>query len=76
VLVIEVDHVDSEPLQARLASGADIIGPAADAPEAAVLAADVAELGGEEDAVAAIGDGAPSIAWWMVAIDSASSPAP
>jgi hypothetical protein len=96
VLVIEVDRLDAEPLEARLAGRADIIGVAAHAEEAAVLAADVAELGGEEDLVAAAGDGAAdqllvaadavhvggveegdaaSSAWWMVAIDSASSPA-
>ena len=57
MLVIEVDDLDPEPLQARLAGRPHVIRPPAHAPEAAVLAADVAELGGEEHPVAAVGDG-------------------
>ena len=56
VLVVEVDVVDAEPRQRRVARAADVVGLAVDAEEAAVLAALVAELGREHDLVAAAGD--------------------
>src|SRR5205814_7452529 len=56
VLVIKVDDLDAEPLQARLAGRADIIGIALDAEELAGGSADIAELGGEEHLVAAVAD--------------------
>ncbi len=58
VLVVEVDVVDAEALEAGVAGLANVFGPAVDAEEFAVGAAHVAELGGENDAVAAVADGA------------------
>ena len=53
MLVVEVDGVDAEALQAGLAAGAHVLGLAADpAPERVVGIADDAELGGDDDAVA------------------------
>ena len=52
MLVIEVDHVEPGALQARVAGGADIVGPAVDALEAAVFAANVAELGRDDHPLA------------------------
>src|SRR5213075_3180350 len=57
VLVIKVDDLDAEALQARLARRADIFRVAPDAEELAVRPAYVAELGGEEDFVAPVPDG-------------------
>jgi len=57
VLVVEVDHVLAEPLQARLAGGDDILGFAVDAVRAARVLR-LAELGGEHDPVAPALDGA------------------
>lgn len=59
VLIVEVDRLDAEPSQARLAGGADVIRAPAHALEGAVLAANVAELGGENHRVAAIADRTP-----------------
>jgi hypothetical protein len=56
VLVVEVDVVDAEALQRGLAGLAHVVRLAVDAEIAAVLAALVAELGGEHDLVAAAGD--------------------
>ena len=56
VLVVEVDVIDSEPLQTGVASGPDILRTSVDAQERAVLAADVAELGGQHHLIAAIRD--------------------
>src|SRR4051794_21010098 len=47
VLVVEVDHVDAEALQGRVAGGTHVVGVAPDTPTLAVLAAHVAEFGGE-----------------------------
>src|SRR3954471_8247966 len=53
VLVVEVDRVDAEALERRLARLAHVVGIAADAQELAVLPADVAELRRDERALAA-----------------------
>ena len=53
VLVVEIDVVDAEPLEARVAGLPDVVGVAANAEALAVLAADVAELRREHDLVAA-----------------------
>ena len=58
VLVVEVDVVDAEPRERRLAGLADVLGAAVDALPAAVVAAHVAELGRQHDLVASLGDGA------------------
>jgi hypothetical protein len=57
VLVVEVDVVDAEPLQRRVARLADVVGGSGDAEVLAVVAAHVAELCGEDDLVPAVGDG-------------------
>ncbi len=57
VLVVEVDVVDAEALEAGVAGGADVLRLAVDADPGAVGLALVAELGGELDLVAASGDG-------------------
>jgi hypothetical protein len=57
VLVVEVDVVDAQPLERRLARLADVVGVAAAAHELAVLAANVAELRRELDLVAPAGNG-------------------
>ena len=59
MLVIEIDHIDAEPLQARLAGGADIVGSPAHPAEASVGAAHVSELGGEEHAFPPVRDRPP-----------------
>ena len=57
VLVVEVDVIDAEPLQARVARAAHVLGLAVDAAVArAVRVAHDAELRGEDDLVAAIAD--------------------
>src|SRR5205823_5300230 len=56
VLIIEIDRVDPEPLEARVAGGADIFGVAAHAEELAIRPTHIGELGGEEDLVAAAAD--------------------
>ena len=56
VLVVEVDVVDAEPLEARVTGLANVLGAAVDADPAAVRIALVAELRREHDLVAAIGD--------------------
>jgi len=57
VLVVQVDGVDTEPLQARVTRLADVVGGAADAQELAVLAAHVGELRRDDRGLAAMGDG-------------------
>ena len=54
--VVEIDHVDAEPLQARLAGDRHVVGLAVGAAALAARTADVAELGGDDQAVAASGD--------------------
>src|SRR4051812_5673411 len=54
VLVVQIDVVDAESLQTGVAGRADIVRAAADALETAVLAADVAEFGGEHDLFSAV----------------------
>ena len=56
VLVIKVDGIDPEPLQARLAGLPDVLGAAIDPGEAALSVAHVAELGREEHLAAAAAD--------------------
>ena len=56
VLVVEVDVVDPQPLEGGVDGPADVVGAAVDADPAAVLAALVAELGGQHDLVAPAGD--------------------
>lgn len=52
VLVVEVDHVDAQPLEARIARRLHVLRRSIDAVGAAGPL-DLAELGGEHDAVAA-----------------------
>src|SRR5690348_10069503 len=58
VLVIEVDDLDPESLQARHASTAHVGGIAFHAEELTLLAANVTELSGEKHFVATLADGA------------------
>jgi len=57
VLVVQVDDVDAETLQARLAGRTHILGPAADAPVRRVGASQDAELRGQEHLLPAAPDG-------------------
>src|SRR5262245_49694208 len=50
--VIEIDHVDAEPLEARLAGDRHIVGLAVDAAALAARPADVAELARDQELVA------------------------
>src|SRR3954453_4988732 len=59
VLVVEVDRLDSEPPEARLAGLAHVVRPSVDPQEGAVRGAYVAELGGDHDLIAPVADGAP-----------------
>src|SRR3984893_9825813 len=59
VLVVEVDHVHAQALEARVAGFRDIGGPAVDEVALAVRAPHLAELGGHEHPVALAFDGAP-----------------
>src|SRR4051812_10052449 len=59
VLVVEIDDVDVQPLEARLAGGPHIFRIAAHAEELAIGPAHIAELGGEEHLAAAVRDRAP-----------------
>ena len=52
MLVVEVDHVDAEPREARLARLPNVLRPAVDALERAVRVAHVAELRRDDDALA------------------------
>src|SRR5438477_7902015 len=56
MLVIEIDHLDTETLEARFAALPDILGSAVDAEHLAVLCTDVAEFGRDNDAFAAPAD--------------------
>ena len=56
VLVVEVDVVDAEALERRVARVPDVVAVAADAEPLALLAADVAELRRDDDLVAASDD--------------------
>src|SRR5262249_13490939 len=56
VLVVEVDHLDAEALETRLARRAHVITLAADAEAAPVLASHDAELRGDHDAIAPAAD--------------------
>src|SRR5205807_4893479 len=51
VLVIQIDHLDAEALQARLAGAHDVLGPAVDV-LLSLRGLHLAELGGDDDAVA------------------------
>jgi hypothetical protein len=59
VLIIEIDDVETEPAQARLAALPHVVRPAVHAEEAAVGAAHVAELRRNDDVGAAAGERAP-----------------
>ena len=59
VLVVEVDRLDSETTERRLAGRANVRGAAVDAEELAVRAADVPELGRQHDAFAPAGNRLP-----------------
>src|SRR3954470_10959238 len=59
VLVIEIDRIDREPLEARLAGGTDIFGVAAHSEELAIRSADIGKLGREENLVPAAADRSP-----------------
>ncbi len=52
VEIVEVDHLDSEPLQAGLAGDRDIVRPAIGEAALAIRPAHIAELGGEDRLVA------------------------
>jgi hypothetical protein len=52
VLVVDVDVVDAEPFQARLAGDRHVVGPAIDDAALAVGPAHVAEFGGDQHLVA------------------------
>src|SRR5439155_1607453 len=54
----QVDGVDAQPLERRVAGGADVLRPAVHAPETAVRAAHIAELLGQRHLVAPACDGA------------------
>ena len=56
MLVVEVDRLDSESSQRRLAGGADVLGAAVDPEELTLLAAHVPELRRDYDLVATVGD--------------------
>ena len=58
VLVIEIDVIDAETAERRLAGLAHVVGLAADAEEGAVIAAHIAELRGQDHLIAAAADGA------------------
>ena len=56
VLVVEVDVVEAEPAQRVVARLLDVLGPAVHAAVRRVVSADDAELGGQHDLVAPVGD--------------------
>ena len=56
MLLIEVDRVDPEPAEARLAGLADVLRATADPAGLTARVADIAELGGQHDLVAATAD--------------------
>src|SRR5437868_15525145 len=49
VLVVEVDHLDSQPLQGCIACASYVLGPAVDAEKLTVFGSHVAKFGGEEN---------------------------
>src|SRR5579884_2036992 len=57
MLVIKVDHFDTEPLEARLTGRAHILGIATDSEKFTVRPTNIAKLRRQENAVAAIADG-------------------
>jgi len=60
VLVVEVDVVDAEALQRGFGGLLDVLGAAVEAARGRIVGvADDPELRGQDDLVAAIGDGAP-----------------
>src|SRR5437867_669370 len=59
VLVVEVDRLDAEALQAPVACGAHVLRPPVDGAHPRVVAAHDAELGGDDDLVAPAADPAP-----------------
>src|SRR5688572_22367741 len=57
VLVVDVDVIDAEPLETRLARDRDVVGPAVDEAALAVWSAHVAELRGDQHLVAPAAEG-------------------
>jgi hypothetical protein len=57
VLVVKVNHLQPEPLQAGIAGRADVFGPAIDAEKRAGGVADVAELRCQHDLAAPVTNG-------------------
>ena len=53
MLIVQIDVIDAQALQAGVAGAAHVLWPAVDAEEGAVRAAHVAELGGDHDLVTA-----------------------
>src|SRR5579862_145881 len=51
VLVVEIDHIDAEPAEARVAGLHDVLRAAVDAGKGAAGAPQISELGGEHHAV-------------------------
>jgi hypothetical protein len=56
VLIIEVDHIDLQPVQGRLTSRAHIVGLSIDSDESPIGRPDIAKLGRNHDLVATILD--------------------
>jgi hypothetical protein len=56
VLIVEVDHIDAQPLQACLATLPDVLRIAADTEELAARPADVAELRRHDHMIATTGN--------------------
>src|SRR5438552_9586615 len=56
MLVVEIDHVDPEPFQRRVACRANVLRPSVDTDPTAVRSPFVAELGREHDAVTPVCD--------------------
>jgi hypothetical protein len=52
VLIVEIDGVDTEALETRIAGGSDVLGSAVQAAARAGVLAYDAELGGDDDLVA------------------------
>src|SRR5215213_3705955 len=57
VLIIEVDNIDAETLEAFIAALANISGPAIDTEEASILGPHIAEFRGEHNLLAPVPDG-------------------
>src|SRR3954452_6673123 len=58
VLIIEIDRIDAEPLERRVAGAAPVLGAPVDAEKLAVFGSHVSEFRGEADFAASIANGA------------------